>query len=145
MQCAHQVLFIMFPAVFRPMSVMSLFLYIDITEAGFERWLFLNAHWTNSERYLMVHPYNKTVMFCHQDLLRLSGQQLESCELVWKIIERFQRLELLPDECNIVAAISLMTASKYISNSYSSRTYFFNYCNNLRRYMSCFTNPTHGE
>ena len=85
--------------------------------SGFERWLFLNAHWTNTDRCLTVQPFEKHIVFCHEDMVRLSDQKVEMCQQLWTLIERIQRLELNPDECVITIALCLMNTSKLYSTA----------------------------
>ena len=79
----------------------------------FDRWLFLGAHWTNTEERLFVNPENFSVIFNKKDIVRLSDQQVEQCDQAWRFFERIQRLELTPLECVVVMCLSLLTNGKY--------------------------------
>ena len=47
-------------------------------------------------------------------MVRIVGT-VETCEKVWSVLERIQRLELNPDECNVASALSLMSGGTYRS------------------------------
>ena len=90
-----------------------LYIYPDsFTASEFDRWLFLCAHWTNAEECLFVSPENFSVIFNKHDMVRLSDQQVEQCDEVWRFFERIQRLELTPLECVVVTCLGLLTNGK---------------------------------
>ena len=85
---------------------------IFFTASEFDRWLFLGAHWTNTEERLFVDPENCSVIFNKHDMVRLSDQQVEQCDQAWRFFERIQRLELTPLECVVVTCLGLLTNGK---------------------------------